>query len=66
MQDDEKGEESDEDLKGLDDKLKNANLDKESKLIIHGKLSSFDNIIQKTLDEKAKQLEEKLQGNKKK
>lgn len=61
----EQNEESDEDLRGLDEKLKHSNLDKESKLIIQDKMLKIDELMRQTFDEKSKQLEEKL-GPKKK
>ena len=62
----EQNEESDEDLRGLDERLKQANIDKESKLIIHDKMTKVDEIINKTIEERAKQLEERIGGPKKK
>lgn len=37
----ERDEDSDEDLKGLDERLKHANIHKESKLIIHDKITKM-------------------------
>ena len=62
----EQNEESDEDLRGLDERLKQANIDKESKLIIHDKMTKVDEIITKTIEDRAKQLEERMGGPKKK
>lgn len=56
----ERDEESDEELRGLDEKLKHANIHKESKLIIHEKISGLDNMLNKTLEEKQRILDEKL------
>jgi len=49
-------------MKDLDDKLKNANIDRETKLIIHSKLNELDSKLNKTMEEKQKMLEEKLQA----
>eukprot|EP00347_Sterkiella_histriomuscorum_P011400 403372601 len=53
-------EDSDEDLKGIDERLKQANIHKESKIIIHQKMQGIDGQIQKTLEERGKQLEDKI------
>jgi hypothetical protein len=50
----------------LDERLKQANIDKESKLIIHDKMTKVDEIITKTIEDRAKQLEERMGGPKKK
>ena len=53
-------EESDEEMKGVDPKLKHSHIDKESKLIIHNKLSEYEERMRQTLEEKQKALDEKL------
>lgn len=65
----ERDEDSDEDLKGLDERLKKANIQKESKLIIHDKLTKLGDNLTKTMDDRQKQLDEKVSlatGQKKK
>jgi hypothetical protein len=52
LQEAEKDEDSDEDLKGLDERLKYANIHKESKLIIHDKITKMGETINKTMEEK--------------
>jgi len=52
----------DEDLKTMDDKLRRAKIDKESKIIIQEKIVNMDGTINKTIEEKFKQLEEKVQA----
>lgn len=61
----EEGEEDqtlkDEDLKKItDDRLRRAQIEKQSKLIIHEHTSTLDGQITKTMDEKARALEEKI------
>lgn len=51
----------DEDLKGIqDERLRRAKMDKESKLIINGHTEKLDGTINQTMDERYKQLEEKV------
>jgi hypothetical protein len=60
------GEESDEELRGLDERLKKAPILKESKLIIHAKVTDMDNRVAKTLEERGRALEERASPAKKK
>lgn len=61
-----KKENSDEELKGMDENLKNANIEKEAKIIIHKKLKEHDEKVNTTLELKQKELDEKLAPPKKK
>lgn len=62
-----KEDESDEEMKGVDNRLKNSLIDRESKLIIHNKVSEYEERMNKTLEEKQRALDEKIaaQGKKK-
>ena len=53
-------EDEDEDLKVMDDKLRKAKLDKETKVIIHTKITNLDSDLAKTMDEKMRLLDEKV------
>ena len=53
-------------MQGLDEKLKNANLDRETKLIIHNKVTTMDKTVKQTLDDRSKALEEKITATQKK
>ncbi len=46
----------------MDERLRKANIDKESKVIIHGHVHNLDATLNKTLDERARQLDEKVNG----
>lgn len=59
-------EQSDDELKQLDENLKNANIDRESKIIIHKKMVEHDEKLNTTMEMKGKELEEKLNPPKKK
>lgn len=51
----------DSELKGIqDERLRRAKIDKESKLIINGHTEKLDGTINQTMDERYKQLEEKV------
>lgn len=53
-------------MKEIDEKLKNANIDRESKIIIHKKMVEHDEKLNTTMEIKGKELEEKLNPPKKK
>ena len=54
-------EEEDADMKGInDDKLKKAKVDKETKIIINNQMNNFEGNIAKTMEERARQLDEKV------
>jgi hypothetical protein len=48
----ERRREAEDEMHGMDEKLKNANIDKESKVIIKNKISEWDVKMQKMLEEK--------------
>ena len=60
----ERGEQDDDDndveMKGMDEKLKRSTINKESKIIIHGQMRNLDSMLAKTMEEKQRLLDEKL------
>ena len=44
----------DEDMKGMDERLRKARIGKESKIIIHEKMTSFDTNLNKTMEDRLK------------
>ena len=55
-----KKEVSDQELKYLDENLKNAGIDRESKIIIHKKILEHEEKVHETFDNRSKDLEEKM------
>jgi len=54
-------EDEDDDLKGIhDDKLKKAKVDKETKIIINNQMNTLEGNIAKTMEERARQLDDKV------
>ena len=51
----------DEDLKNIaDDRLRKANIDKGTKVVINNQMNTLESNIQKTMEERARQLDEKV------
>jgi len=45
---------ADEDMKGMDERLRKARIGKESKIIIHEKMTSLDTNLNKTMEDRLK------------
>lgn len=53
----------DEQLKTItDERIRRANIDKDAKIIIHQQVTGFEGTVNKTIDERGKQLDEKMAG----
>lgn len=53
-------EDDDVEMKGMDERLKKSNLNKESKIIIQGKMRNLDSVLAKTMEERQKMLDDKI------
>lgn len=53
----------DDQLKTItDERIRRANIDKDAKIIIHQQVTGFEGAVNKTIDERGKQLDEKMAG----
>ena len=54
---------NDDQLKTItDERIRRANIDKDAKIIIHQQVTGFEGTVNKTIDERGKQLDEKMAG----